>query len=40
MQLRTINVECLTNMPINTHYIILPNYDFTGLVYELRGQPS
>ena len=39
MKLCTIYVDCLTNMPINTHYFILPNNDFTGLVYELRGQP-
>ena len=27
-------------MPVNTHYFILWDNDFTGLVYELRRQPS
>ena len=40
MKLRTINVECLANMHTNTDHFILPNNDFTGYVYELRGQPS
>ena len=40
MKLRTSNVERLTNIPVNVHYFILPDNDFTGFVYELRGQPS
>ena len=40
MKLCTINDECLANMHTNTHHFILLNNDFTGFVYELRGQPS
>ena len=40
MKLRTIYVGCLANMPLNKHDFILPNNDFTNLVYELWGQPS
>ena len=40
MKLHTTNVECLTNMPVNTHYFILRDNDFKDLVYELPGQPS
>ena len=40
MKLCTINVECLANMQTIAHHFISPNNDFTGFVYELRGQPS
>ena len=40
MKFQIVYVEYLTNMPINTHYFIPPNNDFTDFVYELQGQPS